>query len=188
MHCNHTQIHYNSWTVFQLCQQNRHLMEDCAVQNYSTVKLEQLNTCRMYLQVTTLAKITDHMGTKLLPQAFPDPNQLDLCKLDTISSSLLQWPTITIPLAACWCIWLNTIWTIYTGSRMGTCLQQPLGPWLPTYAQQCFWKWRMPDHYHLLFQYSPTAPTRVGLQTQQRHSMLKFSPMTPLLLHLTALL
>jgi len=30
-------------------------------------KLEQLNVCHMFLQVTMLAKITDHMGTVLLP-------------------------------------------------------------------------------------------------------------------------
>jgi len=150
-------------------------MEDCAEQNYLTVKLEQLNACRMYLQVTTLAEITDHTGTELLPQAFPNPNQINLCKLDTISSSLLQWPQIIIPLAACWCIWSNTICTLYTRSQTGMHLQQPLGSWLLTYAQQCFWKWRMPNHDHL-FQYSLMTPTRVGLQTQQHHYMLKFSP------------
>jgi len=109
MHRNQTQICYNSWKVLPLCQQDRHLMEDCAEQNYSMVKLEQLNACRMYLQVTTLAKITDHTGTELLPQAFPDPNRLNLRKLDTISSSLLQWSMIAIPSAACWRIWSNTI-------------------------------------------------------------------------------
>jgi len=74
MHCNHTQIRYNSWIIHKLRQKDRHLMEDCAEQNYSTVQLEQINACRMYLKVTTLAKITDHMGTELLPQAFPNPN------------------------------------------------------------------------------------------------------------------
>jgi len=121
-------------------------MEDCAKQNYPMVKLEQLNTCRMYLQVTTLAEITDHTGTELLPQAFPNPNRLDLIKLDNISMSLLQWLHIAIPLAACWRIWSNTIHTLYMGSQNGTCLQQPLGSWLPTYEQQQFWKWRLPDH------------------------------------------
>jgi len=73
MHCNRTKIRYNSWTIHKLRQMDRHLMEDCMEQNYSTVQLEQINACRMYLKVTTLAKITDHMGTKLLPQAFPNP-------------------------------------------------------------------------------------------------------------------
>jgi len=179
MHHNHTQICYNSWTVLPLCQQDRYLMEDCADQNYLTLKLEQLNACRMYLQVTTLAEISDHMGTELLPQAFPRSTQLSPTSVDTISMSLLQWPQVATPLSACWRIWSNTIHTLYTGSQNGTRLQRLLGAWLPTYAQQRFWKWRMHDPEHLLFQYSPTTPTRVGLKTQQCCTMLKFSPMIP---------
>jgi len=34
----------------------------------------------------------------------------------------------------------------------------------------------MPDYTHLMFQYAPLTPTRIGLQTQQRRHMLKFSP------------
>jgi len=40
MHCNCTQMHYNSWTVLPLCQQDWYLMEDCADQNYSKLKLK----------------------------------------------------------------------------------------------------------------------------------------------------
>jgi len=50
---------------------------------------------------------------------------------------------------------------------------------VPTYAQQRFWKWRLPDSDHLLFQASPTTPTRVGLPTQQRRHLIKFSPTVP---------
>jgi len=31
-------------------------------------QLEQINTCRMYLKITTLAEMTDHTGTLLLLQ------------------------------------------------------------------------------------------------------------------------
>jgi len=71
------------------------------------------------------------------------------------------------------------IHALYTGSKTGTCLQSPLGQWLPTYAQQCFWKWQMPDSEHLMFKYAPTTPTRIGLQMQQHRNMLKFSPTIP---------
>jgi len=179
MHCCRIQIRYNSWKVHPLRQQDRYLMEDCIEQNYSKAKLEQLNACRMYLQVNTLAEITDHRGTELLPQAFPDPNRPDLRRLEHISSSLLQWPTIAAPSIACWRIWSNMIQMIYTGSRTGTRLLQPLGPWISTYAQQRFWKWRMQDSNHLLFQTSPMTPTRVGLPTQLRHHLIKFSPTVP---------
>jgi len=104
--------------------------------NYLMVQLEQINACRMYLKVTTLAEITDHTGTKLLPQAFPNPNCLENINLDAISTSLLQWPHIAKPSTASWQLWNNTIHTIYTGCKTGTRLQSPLGEWLPTYAQQ----------------------------------------------------
>jgi len=154
-------------------------MEDCVEQNYLTVQLEQINACRMYLKVTTLAKIADHMGTELLPQAFPNPNRLENINLDAISTSLLEWPHIAVPLATSWQLWSNTIRTLYTGSNKGTHLLRPLGNWLPMYAQQLFWKWCMPDSEHLLFQHALSTPTRIGLQTQQRRNMLKFSPTIP---------
>ncbi len=54
-------------------------------------QLRQINACRMYLQVTTLAEITDHMGTKLLPQAISSDDD-NLQQLQSISYSLLTWP------------------------------------------------------------------------------------------------
>jgi len=68
MQTNQVQICYNSWTVPPLCTHDRYLMEDFNDQNFQRNQLERLNTCRMYLQVTTLAEITDHTGTELLPQ------------------------------------------------------------------------------------------------------------------------
>jgi len=154
-------------------------MEDCVKQNYSRVQLEQINACRMYLQVTTLAEITDHTGTELLPQAFPDPHHAEPSQLAAISTSLIQWPNVALPTASSWRLWSKNIRTLYTGSKTGMRLTSPLGPWMPTYVQQHFWKWCLPDHAHLLFQHAPTTQTRVGLQTQQRRNMLKFSPTIP---------
>jgi len=46
MNQNCTQIHYHSWTVLPLHQNDWYLMEDFVDQHFSRAKLEQLNTCR----------------------------------------------------------------------------------------------------------------------------------------------
>jgi len=163
---NHIRIRYKSWTVLPLHQHDRYLMEDFADQDYSK-KMEWLNACRMYLQVMTLAEISDHTGTELLQQAFPKVTQHGINSLEAISMSTMTWPHIAPPSPICWRIWSTTIRTIYTGSHNGMRLQHHLGEWLPLYQHQCFWKWRLYDPEHILFQNSPTVSTRVGLKTQQ---------------------
>jgi len=61
-----------------------------------TAQLWQVNACHMYLQVTTLAKITDHTGTTLLTQAISAEGG-NLQQLQLISYLLLTWPAIHHP-------------------------------------------------------------------------------------------
>jgi len=154
MHVHQLQIRYQTWTVPPLRQQDQFLMNDFADQNFPHHQLEKLNACRMYLQVTTLAEITDHTGTTLLQQAFLAPHTTLPQGLTNISSSTLQWPTIAPPSIACRRFWFSTVRTLYTGARTGHRLQQPLGPWLRTYDAHQFWNWQMYDTTHLLFQQS----------------------------------
>jgi len=135
MNGNRIKLKYNSWTIPPLRQHDRYIMEDFADQNFSKQKLEQLNACRMYLQVTTLAEVSDHTGTELIPQAFPMATPPGTKCMNTISTSTLQWPNIAPPMPPCWRTWSTMIRSLYTGSRNGTRLQQPLGHWLPTYDQ-----------------------------------------------------
>jgi len=60
-------------------------------------QLVQINACRMHLQVNTLAEITDHTGTNLLPQAFVQPTDDKPAGLDDISQSRLTWPNTNPP-------------------------------------------------------------------------------------------
>jgi len=166
MNTHQLHIRYQTWTFPPLQQQDRFLMEDFADQNLPRHQLEKLNACRMYLQVTTLAEITDHTGTILLQQAFLAPHATLPRGLTNISSSTLQWPTVATPSSACWQLWSATIRTLYTGARNGHRLQQPLGPWLPTYDIHHFWHRQMYNSTHLLFQHSSVTPTRVALPTQ----------------------
>jgi len=59
-------------------------METLAKAGLTNTQLEQLNACRMYLQATTLTKITDHTGTQLLPQALGHPTSGSLVGPDSI--------------------------------------------------------------------------------------------------------
>jgi len=43
------------------------LMEDFVKAGYNSTELWTLNNCRLYLQVTTIADISDHMGEHVLP-------------------------------------------------------------------------------------------------------------------------
>jgi len=72
-------------------------MEDFLDQGLSKSQLEHLNTCRMYLQVTTLSELTNHTEMELLPQILT--NRLNpLPKgLANISQSTLTWPHIHPP-------------------------------------------------------------------------------------------
>jgi len=145
-------------------------MDDFVDLNLQRNQLEKLNACRMFLQVTTLAELTDHTGTTLLSQAFLTPRTSHPKGLLNISASTLQWPHVAMPSLPCWRLWSTTIRTLYTGTRTGSCLQQSLGPWLSTYNQHRFWHWRLHDTTHLLYQHSQTTQPRVALATQQHRT------------------
>jgi len=119
----------------------------------------------MYLQVMTLAEITDHTGMQLLPQAFPDTNPTQ-SPLHDISQSLIQWPVIHCPTAKCWKFWKSTIRKIFTGSTTGDHLQQKLGPWTESFQTYHFWKWRYSMAHRILYQPDALARPRVTLITK----------------------
>ncbi len=180
MQTNQVQICYNAWTIQPMRANDRFIMEDLLDQDLPRFKLERLNACRMYLQVTTLAEITDHTGFELLPQALTNQRQATPTGLTSISYSKLKWPRINCPSAACWRLWTATIRTIYTGSARGTRLNQPLGPWYEAHhATVRYWNWRMHDPTHLVFSAAPMATTRVALPTMTRRTTMKFSPTVP---------
>jgi len=159
MHNHHITIRYDNWTVPPIREHNRFLMEDFRDYGIPSNQMEKLNVCRMYLQVTTLAEITDHMGTTLLPQVLVSSMKTTPKGLTNISKSLLKWPHINQPHSSCWQLWSRLIRTLYTGSPTGTQLCQPLGDWNLQHEQYRFWHWHMEDPDHLVFHSSPTAPT-----------------------------
>jgi hypothetical protein len=53
----------SAWNVRPMRKVDKNLMEEFMdLDEFSNLELCQLNRCRLYLQVTTLAEITDHTG------------------------------------------------------------------------------------------------------------------------------
>jgi len=65
-------------------------MEDLRDQGFPRYQLERLNACRMYLEVTTLAEITDHTGVELLPQILSSPTKPTPTGLNNILAALAK--------------------------------------------------------------------------------------------------
>jgi len=127
----------NNWTIPKLREHDRHLMSNFLNANLPHCNLTKLNNCQLYLQVTTLAEITNHTGTKLLDTNITTKNRNP--ELLTESSSLLQWPTQPSPGENVWKLWTRTLQTLYTKPGMSTQLKTSLGPWLPQVAAFCKW-------------------------------------------------
>jgi len=152
MHTNSIpQISYQSWTIPPLRINDQFLMEDFNAQDFPRHKLEWLNACRMFLQVTTLSEITNHTSQELLPQILMLKPHESPKGLMNISHSTLQWPLVQCPSLLCWRLWTSTICTLYTGNAKGIRLTQPLGAWNETYDKHRFWHWRMWDTTHLVY-------------------------------------
>jgi hypothetical protein len=94
-------------TIEPLTTKDKGLM--ALTQQYSNNKqdLRKINNCRLYLQVHTLAEITDTDGIRILPEAFTgshcgNPTQPELWKY---SKSTLRWPIQPKPPATAWKKW-----------------------------------------------------------------------------------
>jgi len=124
----------------------------------SANQLEQINACFMHLQVTTLAEITDHMGTTILAHVLSHAWHDTPVGLTSVSHSTLQWPQIHPPSPVCWKLWMKTICSLFTGSPVGTQLNHSLGPWTAQYQTVQTWHWRLSSNGWLLHQ--PTHDQR----------------------------
>ena len=78
------------------------LMKEFVSQGYQKTKLQTLNTCRKYLQVTCLGEITNGNGSQIL-------KSIKVGSKLTCSSSSLKWPTQTRPDESSWKIWRSAL-------------------------------------------------------------------------------
>jgi len=130
----------------------------------TTSQMEQINACRMYLQVTTVAEITDHTGHSLLPQAVLQKPAHALHGLHDISTSTLTWPRVHCPTKASWKLWTTTMCNLFTGSESTLRLNTPLGEWTSTYMQYRKWHWQLAPTGRLLHQSPSMGNPRAAIQ------------------------
>jgi len=179
MHEHNIKIQHEAWVILPLRQHDVFLMEAISDCNLSNSQLEQVNACRMFLQVTTLAEIVDHTGRNLLPQALKPTNRDGPEGLSSLSATTLQWPCVHPPSKASWSLWTRTICNLFAGAPQGRTLQHPLGPWTPDYQTVRVWKWRLSPLGSLLYKEHPTATTRAALQSKALRTQLTFTLTVP---------
>jgi hypothetical protein len=100
--------------------------------------IRAINSCRIWLQFTTIAEITDSNGTTLLKPAITgesDPNGKP--RLWHLSRSLNSWPAQPKPPKKSWNIWQKML-NRYTSNRHDT-LTTPLGHWTAAWNNHRTW-------------------------------------------------
>jgi len=93
--------------------------------------------CQMFLQVTTISKISNHMGTHLLPEAIQN-GQTSLT-LAGISTSNYTCPHQPNPGPSAWKLWTHALQAVCTKPGLSTMLIQHLGDWYPTASTARTW-------------------------------------------------
>jgi len=148
---------------------NVYIMEAIEDLNLSPSQLEQINACRMYLRLTTLAEMVEFTGQLILPHILTSSNQHFPAGLDDISTSSVTWPHIHCPSKVSWSLWTRTVCNLFTGANKHNKLMHPLGKWMPNHQLYCFWKWRMSPMKCLLHQQTPLQqPNAAILVCEQR--------------------
>jgi len=98
-------IYHNSWSILPLRQHDVYIMEAVDNLGFTQSQLEQINACRMHLQITTLAEMSDHTGMHLLPQVMTPRGHAYPQGLESISTSTLKWPRVCNLTTKTWNFW-----------------------------------------------------------------------------------
>jgi len=133
----------------------------------------------MYLQVTTVAEITDHTGNSLLLQALLQHPAHAPHGLHDISTSTLTWPCVHCPAKASWKLWTTTMCNLFTGSVSNLRLNISLGEWTLNYMQYRRWHWRLAPTGRLLHQSPSMCNPQAAIQMRAQRTQLMFSPTIP---------
>jgi len=179
LHKHDIKVHHEAWVICPIRYNDVFLMEAIQELGLTNAQLERLNACRMYLQVTTLVEIVDHMGKTLLPQILCKSNAQSPQGLDEISESILQWPSIHQPSRASWRFWMKTICNLFAGHPNSTALHHKLGDWTTHYQDTRIWKWKLTTTNSLLYRVSPHRPMRAAICMQTMRTQMKFSITVP---------
>jgi hypothetical protein len=147
------------------------IMESPNIQRFTKSQLEAINACRIYLQITTLAEISDEAGTHLLQIAVKgklNPNKSEPL-LWQISRSKLQWPYQLRPPSAAWNLWKRLLLS-FTNNTPALQLTTPLGNWIDTVHNQRKWSYQYYEENIL----QTTIPYRYYTKIPNRHHQQTF--------------
>jgi len=141
----------NQWLP-RLCRQHDTAIMDFAITlSLNAFQLGCINTCRLFLQVTTLSDIVSANGEYIVP--FILDGHRDECR-----GTDLLWPSIPCPPASFWRHWNQFLQHLTNGRR----LIQPLGPWLNTPMNS--WHWYT-DSMDTLWHSDPITGTWTAYKT-----------------------
>jgi hypothetical protein len=117
----------------------------------TTPQLRFINDSRLWLQVTTIAEITNITGTEILSSAFhgtTDTTSIPL--LWHTSRSQLNWPRVPRPDKKAWNLWKKSLHLITAGKT--TKLRTSLGGWYNQRPNQRTWLFHRDDSGHFIRQ------------------------------------
>jgi len=132
------------------------IMEEFVKKGLCKDTLITLNKCRLYLQVHSLADITNAKGTSITNAALSG-------KLDTDRKSTFSWRKVRKPILRDWYIWKESLHSTFCVTDSHSALLQPLGEWISSPNQQ--WTWRYDNETRTLYKnidnlirvYTPTT-------------------------------
>jgi len=134
----------------------------------------------MFLQVTTLVEIVDHMGMTILPHALKPSNHEMPLGLTSLSTSKLQWPTVYLPSPTSWRLWNQTISNLFTSTPTGNKLDHPLGEWTEVYQAVRIQKWHLSPSGNLLYREDLMTTTCAAICTTTQCTKLTFTLTAPM--------
>ena len=140
---------------------DKFIMEEMMKKGYDKQKLLRLNKCRIYLQVVTLADITNGDGSKI------SHNYLNGRK-DPSRRSKFEWTKQVRPNCNAWYEWAEAISSIFCSTDNGTTLLQSLGTWSHTKYHD--WDWYFDSGEASLYYIQERHAVRYSITSERKMS------------------
>jgi hypothetical protein len=172
------------------------IMKVASKLDLNAIQLEKVNACRIWLQVTSVAEITDIDGKELLPYAVKGTsNTDDSPMLWVISPSKFRWPTHSKPTNSAWRLWGKVLQSKTHGATLNTSeLKTPLGKWHKLPVHYRTWLFHTNKSRLKIRQQLPDGQTRIfaikrnSTHTTQTYHRIQemfdrdggFNPITPI--------
>jgi len=118
------------------------ILESFSKKGYSDNDLQQLNNCRIFLQVYSLSDICNAEGDQITRKALAGQK-------DTHRPSTLVWKQIKRPTPREFLLWTQALHSTFCTSSTSPTLIQPLGQWLLPPRQK--WQWFFDPQTNTLF-------------------------------------